>query len=139
MNKPETVLTDEEIRKCEQTASRLYIVHARAIEQAVLAKLAEKNEPVAYGFRDKHWNIMDCITPAEHDREPGAYDVALYTRSPTIAALLEAAEKAKFEFEEIAEWVRLEKAPLRRQEVESINTRIEELRAAIEASKKGMV
>ena len=36
------ILTDEEIIKIEQTPSRSYIVHARAIEQAILDKLQDK-------------------------------------------------------------------------------------------------
>jgi hypothetical protein len=38
-----------------------------------------EQEPVAWGYRDRHGNIIDVITPAEHDRTEGDYKVPLYT------------------------------------------------------------
>ena len=37
------------------------------------------NEPVAWGMLDKDGGIYDSISPAEHDREEGAYTIPLYT------------------------------------------------------------
>jgi len=37
------------------------------------------NEPVAWGMLDSEGGIYDSISPAEHDREEGAYTIPLYT------------------------------------------------------------
>ena len=37
------------------------------------------NEPVAWGMLDSEGGIYDSISPEEHDREEGAYDIPLYT------------------------------------------------------------
>ena len=45
-----------------------------------LAQPAQK--PVAWGYRDRNGEIMDCITPHEHDRAEGDYRIPLYTTPP---------------------------------------------------------
>jgi hypothetical protein len=36
-------------------------------------------KPVAWGMLDKDGGIYDSISPEEHDREEGVYDIPLYT------------------------------------------------------------
>lgn len=37
------------------------------------------DRPVAWGYRDRHGRVIDCITPAEHECAEGDYTVPLYT------------------------------------------------------------
>lgn len=41
-----------------------------------------EQHPVAWGYRDRHGNIIDVITPAEHARAQGSYTIPLYTAPP---------------------------------------------------------
>ena len=38
-----------------------------------------KNEPVAWGYISDDGGIYDCISPEEHDRAEGDYNIPLYT------------------------------------------------------------
>lgn len=46
---------------------------------AIKAALEAKDEPVAWGYRDRNGEITDCITPHEHDRAEGDYRIPLYS------------------------------------------------------------
>ena len=37
------------------------------------------NEPVAWGYISDDGGIYDCISPEEHDRAEGDYNIPLYT------------------------------------------------------------
>ena len=50
--------------------------------EAIKAALEAKDEPVAWGYRDRNGEITDCITPHEHDRAEGDYRIPLYTTPP---------------------------------------------------------
>lgn len=43
------------------------------------AEVRPQQEPVAWGYVDRHGQIIDCITPQEHARVEGRYTVPLYT------------------------------------------------------------
>jgi hypothetical protein len=114
MNKPETVLTTEDIEAAQSAAYKQLLAdghnggmcgawwdlrHARAIESAVLAKLAQQNaaevaEPVATvrGWRrNSDGQYTESIPTIRAWEALGDAYEPLYTRPPTDTALLEEA------------------------------------------------
>ena len=146
--KHETVLTDEDALRahkevCDAGWEVNPIVMVRHIEQAILTKLAEKAQPVAWAAPNPYRPEMLMLTveKTEFGGRPLVYGDIPHPTAPS--ALLEAAEKALEVIQRcnpLASYGRIGTRDVDQAEFQrEMNQTETALRAAIEAHKKGQV